>query len=282
MAPQTAGEHCMQDTAFDLPRYLAALPLFKDMSPEALARVAAGTRACRFSRNDTVFRVGAPCNEFFIMVFGQVKMFALSAAGQEKVLELVGPGMSFAEAPMFVGGVHRVSAQALVDSLLLSVAKQTVLDEIARDPGLALRMLAGLSRRLHRLNEDVEASALHTGLRRVADYLLNELQDAGAGARAVSLPASKATIALRLSLTPEYFSRMLHQLESEGLIRIDKRAITITNADCLRTYSSLGAGAPEPPCHNGGQCLRMQARQRGKAAAPCRSARIAVAASGGA
>lgn len=278
MGPRTAGEHCMQDTAFDLPRYLAALPLFKDMPAEALARVAAGTRVCRFARNDTLFRVGAPCQEFFIVVFGQIKMFALSAAGQEKVLELVGPGMSFAEAPMFVGGMHRVSAQALVDSLLLAVGKPTVLDEIARDSGLALRMLAGLSRRLHRLNEDVEASALHTGLRRVADYLLNELQEAGVGARAVSLPASKATIALRLSLTPEYFSRMLHQLESEGLIRIDKRAITITNAECLRTYSSLGAGAPEPPCHNGVQCLRAQAKQRGKATAPCPAASRAATA----
>jgi len=43
----------------------------------------------------------------------------------------------------------------------------------------------------------------------------------------VSLPVSKATIASRLSLTPEYFSRVLHELEAEGLIEIDKRDICI-------------------------------------------------------
>jgi CRP-like cAMP-binding protein len=256
-----------QDTAFDLPRYLAALPLFRDMAPDALARLAAGSRLCRHARGDTLFRVGMPCAEFFITVFGQIKLYALSAAGQEKVFELVGPGMSFAEAPMFVGGVHRVSGQALSDSLLLVVGKQVVLDEIARDPGFALRMLGGLSRRLHRLTDDVEAYALHSGLRRVADFLLSEmqhnggLQHNGSVGRAVSLPASKATIALRLSLTPEYFSRVLHQLEAEGLIRIDKRAITIASPECLRAYSSMGPGDSAPSCPNG-QCVRLTAPQQ--------------------
>jgi CRP-like cAMP-binding protein len=143
------------------------------------------------------------------------------------------------------------------------VGKQVVLDEIARDPGFALRMLGGLSRRLHRLTDDVEAYALHSGLRRVADYLLTEMQHNGDAARAVSLPASKATIALRLSLTPEYFSRVLHQLEAEGLIRIDKRAITIASPECLRAYSSLGPGDSAPSCPNG-QCVRLAAvQQRG-------------------
>jgi CRP-like cAMP-binding protein len=50
---------------------------------------------------------------------------------------------------------------------------------------------------------------------------------ASAGAVTVSLPVSKATIASRLSLTPEYFSRVLHELEAAGLVRIDKRDVHI-------------------------------------------------------
>ena len=81
----------------------------------------------------------------------------------------------------------------------------------------------------------------------------------------MSLPASKATIALRLSMTPEYFSRVLHQLESEGLIRIDKRAIGIASPECLRTYSSLAPGAPAPCCPNG-HCAHWGALQQRAAA----------------
>jgi hypothetical protein len=52
----------------------------------------------------------------------------------------------------------------------------------------------------------------------------------------VSLPVSKATIASRLSLTPEYFSRVLHELEGEGLIQIDKRDIRIPDPGRLARY----------------------------------------------
>lgn len=229
----------MADSSFDVPRYLAVLPMFKDIEPEVLRRVASRSQLKRMGRGDMLFRVGDPCLEFYVTVFGQVKLFALSPGGQEKVFELVGPGTSFAEAPMFVGGTHRVNGQALVDTLLLAISKEAVLGEIAHDPAFALRMLAGLSRRLHRLMDDVEAYSLHTWLRRVVDYLLRELKADGAAGSTVSLPASKATVALRLSLTPEYFSRVLHQLEAAGLIRIEKREIRVHSPECLRAFSEL-------------------------------------------
>lgn len=48
---------------------------------------------------------------------------------------------------------------------------------------------------------------------------------------------SKATIASRLSITPEYFSRVLHDLEAEGLIRMDKRDIHIPDAARLANHT---------------------------------------------
>jgi len=221
--------------SFDLPRYLSVLPLFSDMSPAELQRLAAGCQLRRLGRSDMVFHVGQPCEEFHVTVVGQVKLFVISPTGQEKVIELVGPGNSFAEAIMFIGKPYILNAQALTDTLLLTIGKPAVLAEIENDPRFALRMLAGISRRLHGLVHDVEAYALHSGLQRVIGYLLRDLSDAdGAGSDAVtvSLPVSKATIASRLSLTPEYFSRVLHELESAGLIEIDKRDIRIL--DCRR------------------------------------------------
>ena len=52
----------------------------------------------------------------------------------------------------------------------------------------------------------------------------------------VNLPVSKAAIASRLSLTPEYFSRVLHELESAGLIQVDKRDIHIPDTARLTAY----------------------------------------------
>ena len=43
-------------------------------------------------------------------------------------------------------------------------------------------------------------------------------------------------MASRLSLTPEYFSKVLHELEAAQLIRIDKRDIHIVDVPRLANY----------------------------------------------
>jgi CRP-like cAMP-binding protein len=226
--------------SLDVPRYLARLPLFSDIGPEALERLSRGCRLRRCERGEDVFTVGEPCESFQVVVGGQVKLFVVSPAGQEKVIELIGPGGSFAEALMFLGRPCMVNAQALADTLLLSVARQSVLDEIALEPQFALRMLAGLSRRLHGLVQDVQAYALQTGVQRVVGYLLHsrDAEDAApGGAVTVSLPVSKATVASRLSLTPEYFSRVLRELEEARLIEVDRRDIRILDRHRLADYT---------------------------------------------
>lgn len=234
----------MENRAFDVPRYLSVLPLFNDLSPDELRHVAAGSTLRRLSRGDMVFRVGEPCNEFHVVVTGQAKLFVLSPSGQEKVVELISNGQSFAEAIMFTDRPYFLSAQVLTDALMLTVSKQAVIAEIARDHRFALRMLGGLSRRLHGLVHDVEVYALHSGLQRVIGYLLRDQALDGCEASevcTVSLPVSKATIASRLSLTPEYFSRVLHELEAQGLIEIDRRDIRIPDPQRLSSYQLQAA-----------------------------------------
>ena len=224
---------------FNIPRFLTVLPLFSDLAPAELSRVALGCQVRRLTRGDTIFRYGEPCAEFHVVVSGQVKLFAISPAGQEKVIELVAPGHSFAEALMFTGKPYILNAESLASTLLLTVSKQSMLDEIERDPRFSLRMLAGISRRLHGLVRDIESDALHSGIQRVIGYLLRERQTSNNTAQetfTVSLPVSKATLASRLSLTPEYFSKVLHELEAQKLIEIDKRDIRIIDVTRLACY----------------------------------------------
>ena len=140
---------------------------------------------------------------------------------------------------MFMGMPYVVSSQTLSDTLLLTIDKRVVLEEITANPSFSLRMLAGLSRRLHGLIKDVEGYALHSGVQRVIGYLLGDRMtesDAASEAITVSLPVSKAAIASRLSLTPEYFSRVLNELETAGLIQVDKRDIHISDTARLANY----------------------------------------------
>ncbi|MDE1997934.1 MAG: cyclic nucleotide-binding domain-containing protein [Burkholderiales bacterium] len=236
------------ECSFPIAPYLRQLPLFSDMQPVELERVADGCIVRRASRGEMLFRVGDPCDELHAVITGQVKLFALAPNGQEKVIELISPGQTFAEALMFTQRPYIVNAQALAETSLLTVKRQAIMREIESDHRFALRMLAGISRKLHGLIHDVESYSLRSGMQRVIGYLLHgetpalPCQDYEAsGRRTVTLPVSKATLASRLSLTPEYFSRVLHELIEEGLIEVEKRHIHINDMERLSQYQLQAA-----------------------------------------
>lgn len=228
----------MPTTPIKVQAFLANLPLFREMSPEELDRMAAGTREVHAARGMVLFRKGDPCEGFHLIVYGQVKLAFTSPGGAEKVVEIMGPGQSFGEALMFADRPYVVYAQALVDTMLLHVAKPVVFDEIERDPVFARKMIAGLSRRLHGLVSDLESYTLHSGTQRVIGYLLRGEADADSRDVPVSiaLPTSKNIIASRLNLTPEHFSRILHELTEAGLLTVNGRTVTILDLERLRAY----------------------------------------------
>lgn len=223
--------------------FLANLPLFRELPPAEIERLATGTTEVHIPRGTVLFSRGDPCTGFHLVVYGRIKLSVTSPAGSEKVVEIVNPGFSFGEAVMFMERPYFVTAQSLADSMLLHVGRDVVFDGLARDPTLARRMLAGISRRLHGLVSDVESYTLKSGTQRVVGYLLRtdtEAQGEGEGedARRVALPIAKAVLASRLNLTPEHFSRILHELAERGLIDIDGRNIEIRDLERLRSYGN--------------------------------------------
>ena len=220
--------------------FLANVPLFKELAPGELDRVAAFTREVRASRSEILFHRGDEARGFHIIVFGQVKLVFVSAGGDEKVVDILGPGQSFGEAVMFMERPHVVTAQALVDSMLLYVQREAVFEELERDPGFARRMIAGLSHRLHNLVADLEANSMRSGRQRIIGYLLHDCGHASEknGGFEVTLPATKSVVASRLNLTLEHFSRILHELAEEGLIELRGRSVQIRNVERLRGFDS--------------------------------------------
>ncbi len=232
----------MPPTAIKTRAFLAQLPLFEGAGGDELDRLAAGTTELRLPKGHTIFKRGDPCVGLHAVVYGQVKLAFVSAQGSEKVVDIVGPGMSFGEALMFTDRPYVVYGQTLVDSMLLHVGKAAIDAEIARDPTFARRMIAGLSQRLHGLVQDVEAYSLRSGMQRVIGYLLRDVDalSEGSGAEqsrvSVTLDVNKGVIASRLNLTPEHFSRVLAELVREGLIEVHGAQIVLIDLTRIRGF----------------------------------------------
>ena len=215
---------------------LAHVPLFNGLENEEIARIARGTREINVIRGDMLFHKGDTSTGFHLIVYGQIKLAFTSAQGGEKVVDIIGQGQTFGEAVMFMDKPYMVFAQALSDSLLLHISKSVILGELERDPKLGRKMIAGLSIRLHHLITDVESYSLHSGRQRIIGYLLRDNLDSNETSITVTLPTSKGIIASRLNLTQEHFSRILHELQENGLITVQGRKIGIPNVEKLRGY----------------------------------------------
>lgn len=233
------GAHLTTNHEIPVHDFLANIPLLRDASPEEIERMAAGTRRVYAHKGEALFRRGDPCEGFWIVLYGQIKLLVTSPQGMEKVIEIVGPGLTFGEAIMFTETACVVNAHALADSLLLHVSKKTVFAELERNPAFARKMLAGLSRRLHGLIRDVESYSMRSGTERVIGFLMrNDSNENGeeSNEATVTLPASKVTIASRLNLTPEHFSRILHDLSAAGLIEVSGKTIHVPDLKRLRDF----------------------------------------------
>lgn len=216
--------------------FLANLPMFSEMSRGELDRIAAATVPIYAEKGQSIVQCGDPCTGFHLVVYGQVKLGFTSPQGVEKVVEIVRPGQSFGEALLFLDAPYMVFVQTLSDAMLLHVAKHAVLEELNNDPCFAKRLLCGLARRVQGLVRDVEAYSLRSGQERVIGYLLADAADVSVNGRPVEvhLTPGKSVIASRLNMTPEHFSRILHDLSAAGLIEVNGRSVRIPDLERLR------------------------------------------------
>ena len=220
---------------------LANTAIFRGLAAGDLVRIAAGTRETRVERGQVLFRRGETVEGFHIVAVGQVKLSLVAPDGAERVVEILGPGKSFGEPMMFMEKPYMATATALGDGLVLHVSRETLFRELDRDPRIARRMLAGLALRVHGMVQDMEAVSLHSATQRVIGYLVR-LEEGGSPGKA-TLPAQKALVASRLNLTPEYFSRILHDLAAASLIQVAGRDILILDPAGLQAYGVSQAGA---------------------------------------
>ncbi len=228
----------LQSERLDVRQILAHLPLFRELSPEQLDLIAAGTREKRVEKGEMLFQKGDKPRGFYVIVFGQVKLAFPSSNGNEKVVEVIGPKQSFGEAVMFMDRPYPVFAETLSDTLLFYIAENAVLDLLGTDPSFARRKLAGLSQRLHSMLQDDESNSQRSSTQRVIGYLLQQCEEneAGDGEVSIDLPTSKQVIASRLNLTPETLSRIFHDLSDAQLITMQGKKITFHDLGQLREF----------------------------------------------
>ncbi len=212
---------------------MSSIPLFQGLSEDQTAQLHALAMKRLVIRGQQVFFEGDKAVGFFILLAGRVKISKLSPEGKEQILHLIGPGDPFGEVPMFAGGFFPANAVAIEDTELLFFSRERFVEMIARQPALAMNMLAFLAQRLIHLTRLVENLSLKDVNERLAAYLLSLSEDQKTPGE-VSLDINKGQLASLLGTIPETLSRILTRLHNDGLIEVSGRKIRIANRQALQ------------------------------------------------
>jgi len=213
----------------DILDFLAGLDLFKDL-PNSQLR-AMGTIK-NYDRGELIFLEGDRCLGFFLVQWGRVKVYKMSADGKEQILHWFGEGDRFAEVPAFDGGYYPASASALEKTRLLLIPNQALLALVEQYPSLAFHLLASLSRHLRRFANLIDTLSLKDVSSRLAGYLL-ELSDRQ-GSDRLELDLAKGQLAAFLGTIPETLSRTFAKLTQAQLIEIEGKQVQIRDRDSLQ------------------------------------------------
>lgn len=210
--------------------------LFARLSDEQLQRVASHGRRVHLSEGESLFEQGDPAERFFLVLSGQIKLYRLSAAGNEKVIEIVLPGHTFAEALMFLDRPrYPVGAMALQPADLISLDAKDFVDMLAGSVQTCFLLMGDMSQRLRGLIQEIDDLSLHSATCRVAGYLLTQAESVGE----FELQIPKQTLASRLSVKPETFSRIIKDLSNKGVLKVKGSRVRIHDRSALQEIADV-------------------------------------------
>ncbi|HEA26551.1 MAG TPA: Crp/Fnr family transcriptional regulator [Ectothiorhodospiraceae bacterium] len=215
---------------------VSEIHLLSGLQQDQREKVLASSRCFKLDAGERLFSTGDNAQKFFWLCHGQIKLTRTSADGCEKVIELVQPGKTFAEAVMFADdSSYPVNAESVEESKVIGFDGAVFKDMLRESPETCFHLLSTLSRKLHYHIDEIEQLTLSTAMTRLVAFLL-QLAD---GSNEIHLTVSKNLLASRLSIKPETLSRLFSKLHKDGLVTVHGQSIAIHDIESLRCHVNI-------------------------------------------
>ena len=207
--------------------------LFQHMPLQYLRHIAQVAVRYTFSSGELLCSKGDLGTTMFVLLHGQVEVVGVDDEGREVLLNILGEGDVFGELALIDGQGRSADVIALSDGEMLIIRRSDFLPLLERTPQLMWELLLTVTRRLRETDELVLRMAWLSAQQRIAWALLEY-------ARSGKLPKwlTVNMLAKRCGLARETASRIVSQLQREGVLRRGKEGWEIAKPESLKTTLS--------------------------------------------
>jgi uncharacterized membrane protein len=131
---------------------LAAISLFKDLSPEALEKMSTLLENVAFKTGDIVFHEHDKGDALYVVHSGRVRIWVHDEDAKDVTLAELVPGEFFGEMSVLDGGERSANATVSADALLHRLTRRDFEEFLLSHPQAALEVIRGITARLRQTN----------------------------------------------------------------------------------------------------------------------------------
>jgi CRP/FNR family transcriptional regulator len=218
---------------------LERVPVFAELQPEDLRRVADVAVPRRFAAQQVIFREGDSSDTCYVVRRGHARAVRENVDGRSITLAHFGPGDIFGELAMFDDERRSATVETLDAVEAIAIAGSDMRRLMSEQNGIAAKLAIALGRRLREANERLARQSFQTVQSRVAGVLLQLVEQAqaeGAGESDVLIKITQADIAQLAGSSRESASRFLAVLERAGIVTQGRGRITVHDSEALKRY----------------------------------------------
>jgi CRP-like cAMP-binding protein len=207
---------------------LEKVELFADLASSLWIDIISMARPRDYASGQVMFFVGDPIKETLLLTEGRVKITQHGENGTEVILRLTSPGEVIGEFGLVPGGKHSSTAQALEPCKVLFWNAGKFEAAMDRFPILRRNARHILQRRLEELESRYCEVSVQTASPRLAHALVRLLDQIGQKVNShVEINVSQEALAQMTAMTSFTVSRLLTDWESQGILRVRRKAIEI-------------------------------------------------------
>jgi len=219
---------------------LARIPLFQNLSEDAVSKLEDILIQREFSKNEKIFTEGDESSGFYIICRGRVKVFKLSSEGKEQILHIVGPKELLGAVSAFAGNPYPANADTMEKTVAYFFPRRDFLALIRKEPSIVMNMMANLAMRLQHFTRVIENLSLKEVPGRLAAYLLYLCRRSEC-AEVIEIDVSKGQLASLLGTIPETISRILKKLSERKIVSVSGRKLKLLNKKALQDIVNEGS-----------------------------------------
>lgn len=214
---------------------LSRVPIFSSLSFDEMMEVTEITQHKNFNKGDLVFLDGDSADELYVINEGKVKISKISEDGKEQIIRILEPGDFMGELSLFIESPFNSNAEALERTVVCVIEGKKIKDIIYKNPGISIKIMEELSKRLEKADNLIERLVLHDVESRVAHILLSMIDKKGE----VNLSISKKDLASHIGMSGETLSRKLSYFQAMGWIKlVGQRQISILDQESLKDIAN--------------------------------------------